>query len=92
MRESPEIVNKERHDVVIYLANCKVKGAIYLMPGSRISDFINAAARQFVPVTDAVITATGPGEDWTYNVEFLDLNKNFIITIFPVNAMKDDRV
>jgi len=92
MYDSPEKVNKERHDVVIYLDNCKIKGAIYLMRGSRISDFINAPAHQFVPVTDATISSIRVGEEWEYNVEFLDLNKNFVITIFPLGAVKNPKV
>jgi len=91
MFDSPEMINKERHDVIIYLDNCKIKGAIYLMPGSRISDFINAPAHQFVPVTDATISSIRVGEEWEYNVEFLNLNKDFIITIFPLSAIKEDK-
>lgn len=89
MFDSPERINKERHDVIIYLDNCKIRGAVYLPPGSRISDFINAPVKQFIPITDAEISAIKPGEDWKYEVEFLDLNKNFIVTMFPTNAMKE---
>ena len=91
MFDSPEMINKERHDVVIYLDNCKIYGAIYLMPGSRISDYINAPAHLFLPVTDATISSIRVGEEWEYNVDFLNLNKNFVITIFPVTAIKESK-
>lgn len=91
MDNSPERINKERHDVIIYLENCKIQGAIYLSPGSRLSDFINAPVRQFIPITDVVLSSIRTGEDWSYEVEFLDLNKNFIVTMFPVNATKDKK-
>lgn len=91
MFDSPDRVNKERHDVIIYLESCKIQGAIYLVPGGRISDFINAPTRQFVPVTEATISSVRAGEDWTYVVDFLDLNKNFIVTVFPVGAKQVDR-
>ena len=91
MDNSPERINKDRHDVIIYLENCKIQGAIYLSSGSRLSDFINAPVRQLIPITDVVISAIKAGEDWSYEVEFLDLNKNFIVTMFPTNAVKDKK-
>ncbi|PKM92798.1 MAG: hypothetical protein CVU80_01430 [Elusimicrobia bacterium HGW-Elusimicrobia-4] len=91
MDHSPERINKERHDVTIYLHDCKIDGAIYLPPGGRLSDFINVPMKQFIPVTNAVISAIKSGEDWKYEVEFLNLNKNSIITIFPISAMKEKK-
>ncbi|MFH1957717.1 MAG: hypothetical protein ABIJ15_04500 [bacterium] len=76
---------RDRVEVIIYLRNCKINGAVFLPPEGRVSDFINSPVRQFIPITDAKIKSIS-GDDWFYEVKFLNLNKNEIVTIFPKEA------
>jgi predicted YcjX-like family ATPase len=81
---------REKIEAIIYLRSCKIKGTIFLPPGGRLSDFINSPVRQFIPVKDASIESI-TSDKWSYNVKFLNLNKNEIVTIFPKEAFIDDR-
>ena len=81
---------RERIEVVIYLRSCKIKGVLHLPPQGRISDFINAPVRQFIPITDAEIESITE-EKWSYKVKFLNLNKNEIVTIFPREAFIEEK-
>lgn len=83
---------RDEVEVIIYLRSCKIKGVMFLPPGGRVSDFINSPVRQFIPITDARIESIS-GEKWSYEVKFLNLNKNEVVTIFPKKAfIKKDGV
>jgi predicted YcjX-like family ATPase len=85
--------DRDEISVIIYLGNCKIRGRVFVPPGGRVSDFVNAPVRQFIPVTDAEIESIS-GPKWSYRVRFLNLNKNEIVTIFPeaafIEAKKSD--
>lgn len=74
---------KEPTGVLIYLTTCKIFGKVYLDIQERLTDYINDTHRSFLPVTDARIESISPTEDWRYEVPFLNVNKNYIITIIP---------
>ncbi len=74
-------VKQEQVEVVIFIQNFMVEGTIYTLPGERLSDFLNVPM-QFIPVTDGNIYIL-PERKLIYNVEFLNLNKNYISAIFP---------
>jgi len=73
---------REPVKVIIYLENCRVVGTVYLELESRLSDFINSDI-QFLPVTDAQVESILPEHKWSYKVNFMNLNKNYIVSIFP---------
>lgn len=80
--DEPVKLIKEPTEVVIYLQDARIEGTIYLPIGSRLSDFINDKDIQFLPVTDVKVIPLKEKEK-SYSVEFMNLNKNYIISIFP---------
>jgi len=85
-------VAREPVEVIIYLEGCKIRGVVHLPPGGRLSDFINAPSRQFIPISDAKVESISSVAEWSYEVDFLNLNKNYIISMFPRTAYKGDRI
>lgn len=84
--DEPVKVIKEPTEVVIYLQDARIEGTVYLPIGSRLSDFINDKDIQFIPITDAKVIPLKEKEK-SYNVDFMDLNKNYIISIIPRNSI-----
>lgn len=82
---SEKQILKEPTPVLIYLTTCKIRGKIYLDIEQRLTDYINDSKITFLPVTDARIESISPTEDWQYEEEFLNVNKNYIVTIIPLN-------
>ncbi len=91
-QESFDYASREPIEVIIYLEDCKIRGVVYLPPGGRLSDFINVASRQFIPVSSAEVESITPGVEWSYEVDFLNLNKDFIVSMFPVTAYKGHKL
>ena len=83
-------IYKEKVDVVIYLSNCRIEGTIHIPQGGRLTDFINVQNKNFIPVTDAKITSTDTPQKFAYNVNLLQVNKDFIQTLFPKDAVSAD--
>lgn len=81
-------VVREPVSVIIYLENCKIQGTIYLSLGGRLSDLINDPSIQFLPVTDAAVESILPGQKWSYTTSFMELNKEYVIVLFPATALK----
>jgi len=77
---------REPLKVIIYLEHCKILGTIYLDLNSRLSDFINSEI-EFIPVRDAVVESI-EGRKWSYKVKFMNLNKNYIVSIFPESEVE----
>ena len=83
-------IYKEQVDVVIYLANCRIEGTIHIPQGGRLTDFINVQNKNFIPVTEAKISSTDTPPKFAYNVKLLQVNKDFIQTLFPRDAVSAD--
>ena len=58
-----------------------VMNAVYTLPSERLSDFLNVP-KKFIPVTQASIYQL-PGRELVYRVDFLNLNVDYVSTIFP---------
>lgn len=74
--------------VCIHTQNYRITGKIHLPPGGRLSDFINAQ-RNFIPVTEATMETGSTGEKLAFKIRFLNLNKNYIVAIFPLSEIVD---
>lgn len=81
-------VVREPVSVIIYLENCKIQGTIYLSLGGRLSDFVNDPTVKFLPITDAFVEAIVPGQKWSYSTSFMELNKDYVLVVFPKDALK----
>lgn len=70
--------------VIIITPSHKIEGDIYILPGSRLTDLLNVKARNdFIPVTSAVIY-TQAQESAGEEVDFISLNRDSIVMIWPV--------
>jgi hypothetical protein len=83
-------IDKEKVEVIIYLSNCKIEGTVHIPQGGRLTDFINVPNKNFIPVTDAKITSIDKTNQFAYNVNLVQINKNFIQTLFPRSAVSSD--
>lgn len=76
-------VEKVKIEAVIYTQQHRIKGEVYLLKGSRFTDFMNAAARYgFMPVTNAKVYSLSEGK-LLYKAPFLNVNKNFVVMAIP---------
>jgi hypothetical protein len=81
------IVTKEPVKVVIQTSTHKISGFVHVRPDDRIKDEINQDER-FLAVTDATISMND-GKEIT-RVEFLAVNREQIIWIYPVVETEKD--
>ncbi|MGB9553398.1 MAG: hypothetical protein ACPL7L_03380 [bacterium] len=72
-------IEKVRVRVRIYTNLFLIEGFIYVIPGSRLIDFLNTPG-DFIPITDATLRFL-PGEKETLQKDFLALRKSNIILL-----------
>ena len=80
-------VEQDKIDVIAFISGHRIKGTIYVHHGGRISDFLNVPNKIFIPLTNAQIFT----EDETkpiYKVPFMNLNRNYVIAMFPADEAK----
>jgi hypothetical protein len=76
-------VARSQVSVVIFTQSCRIEGKIHALPGSRLTDFMNANTGQtFLPVTEARVYPLS-GETPLYTVDFLNVNRNHITVVIP---------
>lgn len=77
-------IEKESLEIVAYVHNFKIKGTIFTPPGGRLSDFLSGVSqRQFIPVTDAIVSDVAGNE--ICRTKFLELNREEILFLFPLS-------
>jgi hypothetical protein len=83
----PLKVGKSQTSVVIFTQCHRIEGKIHALPGSRLTDFMNANAGQaFLPVTEARVYPLS-GERPLYTPDFLNVNRNHITLIIPQRTL-----
>lgn len=70
--------NKTR--VTILTSSCRIKGWIDLLPGARVTDYMQES-REFVAIMDAEIYGVDVGGRQVMVAPFIDLNRNQIQSI-----------
>jgi len=76
-------VARSQVSVVIFTQSCRIDGKIHALPGSRLTDYMNASPGQtFLPVTEARVYPLS-GETPLYTVDFLNVNRNHITVVIP---------
>ncbi|MFH1459095.1 MAG: hypothetical protein ABIG64_01805 [Candidatus Omnitrophota bacterium] len=75
-------VSQTEVEVTIFMQNSRIEGKIHLPEQGRLTDYLALVERKFIPVTNASIYLI-PSNELLYSVDFLSLNKDFIICIFP---------
>ena len=94
-------VRKMEVEVHITTVQGEVRGYVHLQSGQRVKDLLNNSAEQFLAITQATIQAnsegakathkSGAGQPQVTEVEFLALNKKYIISVVPVDDDKVER-
>ena len=80
-------IQKEKKIIEAYTHQFKVKGTVFMSPGSRLSDFIGSLGqKKFIPVADARVTDIFGNE--ICRSKFLELNRDEIIFLLPEAADK----
>lgn len=78
----------EREKVSVYIktVNTIIKGEVHIPMGGRITDFVNNASKDFIPVTDAEIDLQN-GK--VIKTSLMQLNKDYIVFILPIDAVQE---
>ena len=71
-----------RTRVIILTRSYRIKGFVDLIPGSRLTDFMQEA-RDFIAVTDAEVMEPHLGGRQVLNAPFLDVSRDSIEIITP---------
>lgn len=70
-------IKKEKVAVVVYTGRYRVRGNIYIVPGTRLTDMLNVKVKDFVPLTEAAV---------------LDSKENAVIAEIPYIAIYRDSI
>lgn len=76
-------IEKAKVRVRIYTNLFLIEGFIYVIPGSRLTDFLNTPG-DFIPITDATLRFL-PAEKETFKKEFLALRKSNILLLMEAD-------
>ncbi len=93
-------VRKMEVEVQISTVQGQVHGYVHLQPGQRIKDLLNNTSEQFLAITQATVqpktevksgTKAAAAQPPASEVEFLALNKQYIISVVPIDEDKIER-
>lgn len=82
-------IEKVRVRVLIYTNLFRIEGFIYVIPGSRLIDFLNTPG-DFIPITDATLRFLA-GEKETLQKDFLALRKSNIILLMETEESGSEK-
>jgi hypothetical protein len=74
------MTSQTRTKVTILTGTYRIRGYIDLLPGARVTDFMNEA-KGFIAVTDAELWETG--ERRLFNAPFLNVSREHVVVILP---------
>ena len=77
-------VEKEKFHAVIFIGRLKIEGVIHLLPQERVTDFLDSAETEFLPVTCATVFHVDGGAK-LHSAKFMSLNKKEIQVICPAD-------
>jgi hypothetical protein len=70
---------RERHTACLSMSNGReIRGTVYLIPDTRMTDLLERAQERFIAVTDAVVTDPGGR---TRHVPYVAVNKAQLVTM-----------
>ena len=78
-------IEKEKFHAVIFTGSLKIEGVIHLLPQERMTDYLGATEKTFIPVTEATVSNINTGEV-LHKTKFLSLNKNEVMVICPTEC------
>jgi hypothetical protein len=75
--------NEKMTKVTILTASFQIKGYVNLLPGARLTDFMNES-KGFVAVIDAEVREIGEGMRFVQTADFLNVNRSHIHLVIPL--------
>lgn len=79
-------IDKESFEVVILTEKLKIIGTIYTLPQERLTDFMDDASSNYLPVTGATIYNIDNG-NLIAKTKFLSISRTEVIVIFPYSDL-----
>jgi hypothetical protein len=80
-------IEREQRKVAIIDPGFRIEGKIHMLPRMRLSEFVNTS-RQFIPITEAEVFSSD-GSKKLYTSEFMEINRDSIITMIPLEPNPD---
>ena len=83
---NPHKVKKDRLLVVILTRDYRVEGEVHILPGTRLTDFVNSEpGDDFIAVTNAEVFQLSKTTD-VFKSDYLAINKSYITMVYPVSS------
>ena len=79
---------QEEVKVTIFIPNHRIEGTIHMFKGGRLSDFLNATTKGFIPINNATIYAKQDNKV-IGEPKFMGLNRNSIIMLYKTDENAD---
>ena len=76
--------DQEEVKVTIFIPDHHIEGIIHLFKGGRLSDFLNATTKGFIPINNATIY-TKQDNKVIGKPKFMGLNRNSIIMLYKTD-------
>ncbi len=76
--------SKDRTRCVIITAGWCIEGDMHVLAGSRLTDSLNSRSKDFLALTDAVVSDAVTGAE-LYRPSYLAINREAIAVIFPLD-------
>ena len=80
--------DQEEVKVTIFIPNHRIEGTIHMFKGGRLSDFLNATTRGFIPINNATIYSQ-QNNKVIGEPKFMGLNRNSIIMLYKTDENTD---
>lgn len=77
--------DKDRVRVVIMTDTLRIEGDMHVLVGSRLTDMLNSKAKDFLAITDAVVTPALKDEVF-YRTGYIAVNRESVRCLFPLNG------
>lgn len=74
--------SKDKLRCVMVVGAWKVEGDIHLLAGSRLTDALNSKSKDFMAVTDAIVSDVAGGHEIS-RAAFVAVNRENVSVIFP---------
>lgn len=68
---------------VMVVASWRVEGDVHVLSGSRLTDALNSKTKDFIAVTDAIVSDVGSGQE-LFRPPYLAVNRRNLSVIFPL--------
>jgi len=75
--------SKDKIRCVIVAEGWHIEGDIHLLAGSRLTDNLNSRTKDFIAVTDAVVSDAKTSTE-LYRPSYVAVHRNSIAVIFPI--------